>query len=799
MLSWVLYNTVIAAGLCGLVALLCRFNSVRPALCHLLWLLVLAALVAPPVPMEHLPGAALREELGAWIALPAAAERGVPAMPDALAPGALALPAEVDMASWPVAGEALPITDTPARSMPAAILDRTSLTSGLLALWALGSLLVLARHGVRILAFDRRVSTAEPAPATLERAVDEVADRLTIAPPPVRLLPGVGSPSVWCFGRPRLLWPTTTAAEGAGDPALIAHELAHIARKDHWVARLIALAEVLLWWHPLFWLVRRRVHDYSELSCDAWALWAYPADRRAYAEALIEAQERTVTAPLALQGLCATGRDVKDFRRRLTMIMSRHVSPRVSRVAATLAIVATVLVLPGFSDETKSKARSQADGAQADWAAGIARSVDVHVLSTKGEKLFKDEQFDQARAVFAKLLAIDPENGTAHARMGYMAIASGDYELALKHLGRQLAVGHSPEVAAYNKACAFSLAGEPKAAQKALAHAVQLGFRNAELLASDADLAAVRETEGFAKAKQALARVEAIESKLSGIGGWLMSDEDELALRSEMGDIVTGNGKAQHDLGLALLAAGHAKEAAVAFKRQAAGGFSVANAHYNLACAQAVSGDVEGAHQALVQAAELGMNHAAIHDDTDLASLHDQPWFGGLADRIASGEHMKMKLKSAITSGDVDTAAQIVKHLADAGGPNSDSQGWASLALGRTLLDQGRVDEAVGFLHLAADSGYELDAVSFQLSRANAALGYGERALRHLDDALTLGYADGEAVASLLQAHPLGNEETRYELLLRAQAAADEAAWLKDAKAKKKKAGYADGGDGQAY
>jgi beta-lactamase regulating signal transducer with metallopeptidase domain len=52
-------------------------------------------------------------------------------------------------------------------------------------------------------------------------------------------------------------------------------------------------AAALAWWNPLFWWIRGRIRHYAELSCDAWAVWAYPADRRLFAEALIDMQART--------------------------------------------------------------------------------------------------------------------------------------------------------------------------------------------------------------------------------------------------------------------------------------------------------------------------------------------------------------------------------------------------------------------------------------------------------------------------------------------------------------------------
>ena len=55
---------------------------------------------------------------------------------------------------------------------------------------------------------------------------------------------------------------------------ILAHELAHLARGDHWVVRLELLVEAVWWWNPLFWIARRRIHEEAELACDAWVVRA---------------------------------------------------------------------------------------------------------------------------------------------------------------------------------------------------------------------------------------------------------------------------------------------------------------------------------------------------------------------------------------------------------------------------------------------------------------------------------------------------------------------------------------------
>jgi len=76
---------------------------------------------------------------------------------------------------------------------------------------------------------------------------------------------------VWGLGRAQLLWPARLL-EGmpAGwQRAVLAHELAHLKRRDHWVGWLQLAAACLWWWYPLFWYVRGQLRREAELACDA--------------------------------------------------------------------------------------------------------------------------------------------------------------------------------------------------------------------------------------------------------------------------------------------------------------------------------------------------------------------------------------------------------------------------------------------------------------------------------------------------------------------------------------------------
>ena len=53
MVGWLIENTLITAAIAGLVFIACRHLRLKPAVCHLLWVLVLIRLVAPPVHVEQ--------------------------------------------------------------------------------------------------------------------------------------------------------------------------------------------------------------------------------------------------------------------------------------------------------------------------------------------------------------------------------------------------------------------------------------------------------------------------------------------------------------------------------------------------------------------------------------------------------------------------------------------------------------------------------------------------------------------------------------------------------------------------
>ena len=96
----------------------------------------------------------------------------------------------------------------------------------------------------------------------------------------------LASPISWGLMRPVILL-NTRAVEASGEAeAIIAHELAHVARMD-WVKLLLArVATALFWFNPFVWMLAREAHQLREEAADDAVLGADIAETD-YAQLLV--------------------------------------------------------------------------------------------------------------------------------------------------------------------------------------------------------------------------------------------------------------------------------------------------------------------------------------------------------------------------------------------------------------------------------------------------------------------------------------------------------------------------------
>jgi beta-lactamase regulating signal transducer with metallopeptidase domain len=416
MLSWIVQSLVIATLLAGMAALICRVGRLGPAARHVLWLVVLIKLVMPPllfwpweppVPfrMDQAVEAVARladaqPQLGNGRASPQVdrqpvnhAQPAAPSSPLVLSHDELTItiedaapqtsdtppgvpPSRSESALFPVDGmpstaaraEAQtaptsgvsPTTTALVREIPGdppaprQLIARVLFTAGLV--WLAGAVLMVVTQLVRIRRMNRRLTQAESAPDWLIQEVAELARRLNVRPPAIRVVAHVGSPCLWGWGRAKLLWPRALLDDSAQSwRGVIVHELAHLRRRDHWVGWLELVGGCVWWWNPLFWYVRHQVRNNAELACDAWVVGTLPDGRRAYAEALLavcQLASQTAT-PMSALGIGSGAR--RDFERRLTMILRERVPLRVPRLGLLAVALLAAVALPSWSQSADEK------------------------------------------------------------------------------------------------------------------------------------------------------------------------------------------------------------------------------------------------------------------------------------------------------------------------------------------------------------------------------------------------------------------------------------------------------------
>ncbi len=288
----------------GAVWFAARGNE-RPRLCHALCLTLLAALLVPPL-------------------------IGVPVLqPEPSAP----VPA--DIASRDATHPFTVAIGDPRSDVPDGEVDGGWFAAygglGFVLLWFLGAVVVLGWTIVRTQRFRRSLRGASrEAPAQLQRMAGDIARPLGLERvPTIRVTDALVSPMVWWSGATVHVLVPSTLLDGLEEAELrciVAHELAHVRRRDHVVRWLEWVACTVFWWNPVAWWARRQLRAAGEVCSDALAVSALDCVPRDYARALVRAIDRlrTERAPRlpAFASAADNGRRTRPLERRLRMIIT---------------------------------------------------------------------------------------------------------------------------------------------------------------------------------------------------------------------------------------------------------------------------------------------------------------------------------------------------------------------------------------------------------------------------------------------------------------------------------------------
>jgi protocatechuate 3,4-dioxygenase beta subunit len=171
-----------------------------------------------------------------------------------------------------------------------------------------------------------------------------------------------GANGLW---QPTILLPAQAVQLGACDAslrAILAHEWAHIERGDLWLLALGRLLLVLLYPHPAYWLLRRRISADQELLADAAA--AIYCGRHKYAETLVSWARHQPRGSSRLNCGLGIWERPSQISRRIAMLLDERIRLRMAcsrgwRIVSACAMLGLVLGLSLFTFSGRSPANEE--------------------------------------------------------------------------------------------------------------------------------------------------------------------------------------------------------------------------------------------------------------------------------------------------------------------------------------------------------------------------------------------------------------------------------------------------------
>lgn len=220
--------------------------------------------------------------------------------------------------------------------------------------WGLGAVIGVFRlaRGYRSVIGLRR--SLKPIPdARIPVIAREVASALGLPKPPPILtsdqIPVPISLGVW---RPVVILPQDTAREMEKTQltAVLLHEMAHIARRDHLTGLAQRLALILFWWNSLVRRLSRRISELREEICDNHVLQVQ-GEGASLARVLIDMADRAVVGPRLPVAVGMNGPELNGLGKRISRLVNKepNMATRMNRVGSSLIFLCGLTVLLGIA------------------------------------------------------------------------------------------------------------------------------------------------------------------------------------------------------------------------------------------------------------------------------------------------------------------------------------------------------------------------------------------------------------------------------------------------------------------
>jgi len=316
-----LSNAAISLAL-AFVAFAVGVTLKRPGLTHLLWLIVLVKLVTPSV-----------------MTVPVAT---FPQQPDHIAVS--------------IAGNSQPLSNISGsdeeanQSAESRFTMLAGKTSWLIILWLSGSAVILAFSLTRVYRFNSLLSKESGvAPPELQTAAVRIANRLNLKKVPIIYTTSTNlSPMVWWIGgKVRVIIPMTLIEkmDTSQFHLILAHELAHVRRRDYLVRLIEWLACICFWWNPVVYWARSNLRNNEELCCDALVISRLKPKSYTYANSLLKAFENLASTVIRSPAIASEINSGGLLERRFDMILSGTLKRKISHWMLASVVMCALVVL----------------------------------------------------------------------------------------------------------------------------------------------------------------------------------------------------------------------------------------------------------------------------------------------------------------------------------------------------------------------------------------------------------------------------------------------------------------------
>ncbi|MFN0017859.1 MAG: M56 family metallopeptidase [Pirellulaceae bacterium] len=189
--------------------------------------------------------------------------------------------------------------------------------------------------------------TAEAPPQWLAIEFQSLAGQAGVVPPRLIVSRLCARPITWGVFWPVVVLPHSLCRQENKSQlrTILLHEQGHVAQQDSQGNLLFCVALPLLYFHPLYWWLRRDSQLAAELVADDWAGWQ--TGKETYVEELVALARCTGTSSLPLVGVTGLFSSPSQFYRRMQMLLAREkpLSTRTSlpwRLASLSALAGAV-------------------------------------------------------------------------------------------------------------------------------------------------------------------------------------------------------------------------------------------------------------------------------------------------------------------------------------------------------------------------------------------------------------------------------------------------------------------------